>query len=85
MGSRKVVILFQTEAPLGADIKMKVLSLPKGLQADTGHGQLVVSLDHEGIKPGKYKIKTNVWILDSDGVTPMGSAAVKKETVIWVK
>ena len=85
MGNRSVVIPFETEAPLGADIKIKVLSLPKGLQADTDHEQLAVSLDHEGIKPGKYKIKTNVWILDSDGVTPMGSAAVKKETVIWVR
>ncbi|MCM1121369.1 MAG: Ig-like domain-containing protein [Eubacterium sp.] len=85
MGTQNIMIPFETETSLGADMKITVLSVPKGMHADASHGQLAVSLDHAGIKPGKYKIKTAVWFMDSDQSTPMGSVAVKKEMVVQVK
>lgn len=84
-GRGKTVIPFETETPKDADLRIIVLNLPKGISADTEHNQMSISVDDEGLKPGKYKIKTAIRILDADGLTPMDSAAVRKEIVIQIK
>jgi len=85
VGNRTAVIPFEAQIPEDADVKITVLSLPKGMSADTKNRQISVSVEDESIKPGKYKIKTAVRLLDFDGLTPMDSAAVRKEVVIQVK
>lgn len=85
MGDRSIVIPIEPEMPSGANVRLKILSVPKGMQAYTDRGKMTITLDGTEIKPGKYKVKTAAWILDSDGTTPMGSTAVRRETVIQVK
>lgn len=85
MGNRSIMIPFEPETPSGVNVKLKILSLPKGMQAHIDQGQIEITLNQTEIKPGKYKIKTAVWILDSNGTTPMRSTAVRRETFIQVR
>ena len=82
---RNVSIPFLTEVPANADVKITVLSLPKGMSAGTDGNRMWVSVDDDGIKPGKYKIKTSVRIFDADGLTPIDGTAIKREVVIQVE
>lgn len=86
MGNRSIVIPLEPEAPSGVKVKLKIICLPEGMQAHTtDQGQMEIALNQMEIRPGTYKIKTAVWILDSDGTTPMRSTAVRRETVIQVR
>lgn len=84
-GRKNAVVSFETEKPEDADLRIVILSLPEGISVSIDHNQMSISVEDEGLKPGKYKIKTAIWILDADGLTPVDSAVVRKEIVIQIK